>query len=613
MIRRQESPVPSTTLFSVLIFILSTEVEARFIPHGCSRSSCGDIEIIDYPFRLKTDPPGCGETVFQLSCENNKTILEFHSGKYYVKQISYDDNRLRVVDFNLASGSCSLPYKSVSVDEVRDDHHYRLVSNTYTSFIKCSNNLSDQAYRLLPCLSGNGSSFYVSYDNYIISNLQGPCSFISRVPTVYQTVLFPSFDSILQLMQTGFDLEWSIECWDSSFSYDCYKSGNYHPPWFAAFSMTWNVLSAIYLVGRFILAPIGIFGFLIHKYMTTKKAIDNEQRFLRRQQHSMPRRYSYSDIIAITNNFENKLGQGGFGTVYKGQLRDGFSVAVKMLDNPKCNDEDFINEVSIIGRIHQVNIVWLMGFCSEGCHRALVFEYMANGSLDKLLFSREAERHLVGWEKLLQIALGTARGIEHLHGGCNVCILHSDIKPQNVLLDNNFIPKVSDFGLSKFYPEEKDFVSISTTRGTIGYIAPEMISRNLGAVSCKSDVYSFGMLLLEMAGRRNSNSKGNCSSELYFLSWVYDHLIERADLQLENVTEIEAAIPRKLCLVGLWCIQKAASDRPSMTKVVEMLEANVDDLQLPPNALSFPQSISKEPQSDSSTELLISDTVEQSL
>jgi hypothetical protein len=229
MIRRQESPVPSTTLFSVLIFILSTEVEARFIPHGCSRSSCGDIEIIDYPFRLKTDPPGCGETVFQLSCENNKTILEFHSGKYYVKQISYDDNRLRVVDFNLASGSCSLPYKSVSVDEVSDDHHYRLVSNTYTSFIKCSNNLSDQAYRLLPCLSGNGSSFYVSYDNYIISNLQGPCSFISRVPTVYQTVLFPSFDSILQLMQTGFDLEWSIECWDSSFSYDCYKSGQSNP------------------------------------------------------------------------------------------------------------------------------------------------------------------------------------------------------------------------------------------------------------------------------------------------------------------------------------------------------------------------------------------------
>jgi serine/threonine protein kinase len=348
--------------------------------------------------------------------------------------------------------------------------------------------------------------------------------------------------------------------------------------------------------------------------MTTKKASGNEEIFLVNQQHLMPKRYTFSDIIAITNNFKDKLGQGGFGNVYKGQLRDAFLVAVKMLGNAKCNDEDFINEVSIIGRIHHVNIVRLVGFCSEGSYRALVFEYMANGSLDKLLFSRETELLLVSWEKLLQIAVGTARGIEHLHGGCSVCILHLDIKPHNVLLDSNFIPKVSDFGLAKFYPREKDFVSISTTRGTIGYFAPEMISRNLGAVSCKSDVYSFGMLLLEMAGRRRkSNSKGNCSSDVYFPSWVYDHLSEGGDLELENVTEIEAAIARKLCIVGLWCIQKAASDRPTMTKVVEMLGANIDDLQLPSNALSFPQSISKEPQSDSSTESLIPETADRSL
>jgi len=426
----------------------------------------------------------------------------------------------------------------------------------------------------------------------------------------------------------------------------CVCADYYLPLWFAAFSVVWDFLSgiyftnrnsqvltlaelivlvlskltnfilipAVYLVGRFILAPIGIFGFLIHKYMTTKKASGNEEIFLVNQQHLMPKRYTFSDIIAITNNFKDKLGQGGFGNVYKGQLRDAFLVAVKMLGNAKCNDEDFINEVSIIGRIHHVNIVRLVGFCSEGSYRALVFEYMANGSLDKLLFSRETELLLVSWEKLLQIAVGTARGIEHLHGGCSVCILHLDIKPHNVLLDSNFIPKVSDFGLAKFYPREKDFVSISTTRGTIGYFAPEMISRNLGAVSCKSDVYSFGMLLLEMAGRRRkSNSKGNCSSDVYFPSWVYDHLSEGGDLELENVTEIEAAIARKLCIVGLWCIQKAASDRPTMTKVVEMLGANIDDLQLPSNALSFPQSISKEPQSDSSTESLIPETADRSL
>jgi hypothetical protein len=228
MTKRQGSPTASATLFTLLIFLLTTKVLARFIPHVCSPSSCGEIEI-DYPFRLKTDPAGCGEPDFELSCENNKTILELHSGKYLVKRISYDVQRLRVVDVNLANGTCSLPYKSVSVDEFMDDDHYILDATTYTSFIKCSSNLSDQAYRLVPCLSGNGTSVYVSYVTYIISSLQGSCLFVSRVPTVYQAVLFPSYDSILQLMQTGFDLEWSIECWDSSFSYDCYKSGQSNP------------------------------------------------------------------------------------------------------------------------------------------------------------------------------------------------------------------------------------------------------------------------------------------------------------------------------------------------------------------------------------------------
>ncbi|KAJ6903089.1 hypothetical protein NC651_020557 [Populus alba x Populus x berolinensis] len=137
--------------------------------------------------------------------------------------------RLRVVDVNLANGTCSLPYKSVSVDEFMDDDHYSLDATTYTSFIKCSSNLSDKAYRLVPCLSGNGTNVYVSYVTYIISSLQGSCLFVSRVPTVYQAVLFPSYDSILQLMQTGFDLEWCIGWWYSSSSYGCYRSGQSHP------------------------------------------------------------------------------------------------------------------------------------------------------------------------------------------------------------------------------------------------------------------------------------------------------------------------------------------------------------------------------------------------
>ncbi|GAY64610.1 hypothetical protein CUMW_234820 [Citrus unshiu] len=272
-------------------------------------------------------------------------------------------------------------------------------------------------------------------------------------------------------------------------------------------------------------------------------------------------------------------------------------------------------DVLIIGRFILAPIVFLLlGLCSEGFKRALVYEYMPNGSLDRHIFSKENKGQTFGLEKPHEIALGTARGIEYLHNGCDVCILHFDIKPHNILLDHNFIPKVSDFGLAKFHPKENDFVSISATRGTIGYLAPELISRNFGTVSCKSDVYGFGMVLLEMAGgRRNSNMNATRSSKAYFPSWVYDQLNKGGDLELRNVTEIESMIARKLCMIGLWCIQVKAADRPSMKKVLEMLEGSIDDLQMPPKPFfSSSRHISgRETKSASLTELLVSESIEE--
>ncbi|KAK9222109.1 hypothetical protein WN944_010541 [Citrus x changshan-huyou] len=264
--------------------------------------------------------------------------------------------------------------------------------------------------------------------------------------------------------------------------------------------------------------------------------------------------------------------------------------------------------------ISRPSYLQLLGLCSEGFKRALVYEYMPNGSLDRHIFSKENKGQTFGLEKPHEIALGTARGIEYLHNGCDVCILHFDIRPHNILLDHNFIPKVSDFGLAKFHPKENDFVSISATRGTIGYLAPELISRNFGTVSCKSDVYGFGMVLLEMAGgRRNSNMNATRSSKAYFPSWVYDQLNKGGDLELRNVTEIESMIARKLCMIGLWCIQVKAADRPSMTKVLEMLEGSIDDLQMPPKPFfSSSRHISgRETESASLTELLVSESIEE--
>ena len=206
---------------------------------------------------------------------------------------------------------------------------------------------------------------------------------------------------------------------------------------------------------------------------------------------------------------------------------------------------------------------------------------MPNGSLEKYIFSQE-ESIPLSIEKIFKISLGVARGIEYLHRGCEMQILHFDIKPHNILLDENFIPKVSDFGLAKLYPANDSIVSLTAARETLRYIAPELFYKNIGRVSCKADVYSFGMLLLEMASKRkNMNPFANHSSQIYFPTWVYGQFSEGNDIEIEDATEEEKKIVKKMIKVALWCIQMKPNDRPSMNKVVEMLEGEVECLQMP--------------------------------
>jgi serine/threonine protein kinase len=277
------------------------------------------------------------------------------------------------------------------------------------------------------------------------------------------------------------------------------------------------------------------------------------EEFLQSHNNLMPIRYSYFEIRKMTKNFKDKLGEGGYGTVFKGTLRSGRLVAIKMLGKSKANGQEFTNEVATIGRIHHVNIVQLIGFCVEGSKRALVYEFMPNGSLNKYIFSPEVSTFL-SYDKMYNIALGVARGIEYLHQGCTMQILHFDIKPHNILLDENFAPKVSDFGLAKLYPIDDSIVSLTAARGTLGYMAPELFYKNIGGISYKADVYSFGMLLMEMAGRRkNFSTFADHSSQFYFPSWVYDQLHDGKDIKMEDVAEEEMKIVKKMIMVALWC------------------------------------------------------------
>jgi len=317
--------------------------------------------------------------------------------------------------------------------------------------------------------------------------------------------------------------------------------------------------------------------------------VDRFETFMMDYHGLTPRCYSYSDIKKITNSFTNKLGEGGFGNVYKGKLTDGRLVAVKVLKESKGDGEEFMNEVASISRTSHVNIVTLLGFCYEKTKRALIYEFMTKGSLDKFISYEGTPDTNFGleWERFYEIAVGIARGLEYLHRGCNTRIVHFDIKPHNILLDEDFCPKISDFGLAKLCKSKVSKVSMTGARGTVGYIAPEVFCRTFGGVSYKSDVYSYGMMVLEMVGERKKKYTGSSeTSEMYFPDWFYKYL-EPGEITLlyRGVSEEKEEIIKKMIVVGLWCIQTIPSDRPSMTKVVQMFEGSLHSLQIPPKAL----------------------------
>lgn len=316
-----------------------------------------------------------------------------------------------------------------------------------------------------------------------------------------------------------------------------------------------------------------------------RKNVDqNIEALIRNQGVLAATRYKFTDIKKITNSFTEKLGQGGYGTVYKGKLINDCPVAVKILKPSKGDGQEFINEVASMSRTSHVNVVALLGFCLKGQKKALIYEFMPNGSLDKFIHKANGTSPSLTWENLYKIATGTACGLEYLHKGCNTRILHFDIKSHNILLDEDFCPKISDFGLAKLCPRKESIISISEARGTIGYLAPEIWNKNIGRVSHKSDVYSYGMMLLDMVGwRKNMNAEANCKTEIYFPDWIYEKIEEGSNLGHDGANTMEENdIARRMTIVGLWCIQTFPTQRPTISRVIEMLEGCLDSLPMPP-------------------------------
>ncbi|KAL5567255.1 hypothetical protein UlMin_030419 [Ulmus minor] len=302
------------------------------------------------------------------------------------------------------------------------------------------------------------------------------------------------------------------------------------------------------------------------------------------------RSFTYAELEKATNRFNEELGKGAFATVFKGVLAFGNKnlVAVKKMNNMVIHGEkEFDAEVSSIGGTNHKNLVKLIGFCNEGQHRILVYEFMSNGSLSSFLFGTSRPN----WSHRMQIAMGIARGLFYLHEECSNQIIHCDIKPQNVLLDDYLTARIADFGLAKILKMDQTRTT-TQIRGTRGYVAPEWF-RNM-PVTTKVDVYSYGILLLELVCcRKNFDAGATDENQMILADWAYDCYIDgKLDQLMENDDEAKHDMKRveKFVMVAIWCIQEDPSLRPTMKKVTQMLEGTIQ-VSIPPNPSSFISSL----------------------
>ncbi|KAE8734901.1 Serine/threonine-protein kinase [Hibiscus syriacus] len=310
----------------------------------------------------------------------------------------------------------------------------------------------------------------------------------------------------------------------------------------------------------------------------SRKRYISEEIVKRGKNSANAKTFDYRDLCTATNNFnpENQLGEGGFGRVYKGQVDNPNQVvAVKQLDrNGYQGNKEFLVEVLMLSLLNHPNLMSLVGYCADGDQRILVYEYMPNGSLESHLLDIPPDKKPLNWDTRIKVAIGAAKGLEYLHETADPPVIYRDFKASNILLDQDFTPKLSDFGLAKIGPTG-DKVHVSTrVMGTYGYCAPEYALT--GQLTTKSDVYSFGVVFLEMITGRRVIDTSRPTEEHNLVSWATPLLKDKRNFSQMADPLLQGNYPNKglhqALAVAAMCLQDDADARPTMSDVVTALD-----------------------------------------
>ncbi|XP_057992508.1 LEAF RUST 10 DISEASE-RESISTANCE LOCUS RECEPTOR-LIKE PROTEIN KINASE-like 1.2 isoform X2 [Hevea brasiliensis] len=593
-------------IFFFFFFMNSYCDDSALIPSKCSTHDCGNGVAIEYPFwymDVNSSDEVCGYPEFGLSCSGDEPILKLPKDTYYVKNINYTNSTIALVDIDVTGQTCPRARHNLTLENL--PLGYTNLDLNLSFYFNCTSSPFSYSVSAIGCLEFSTKQSYVSMTENQINDVDwiGKCE-EKVVATVMRTEITTNglISEFGGAMNNGFMLDWRTvkgcgSCEDSggfcgynktAAEFKCFcRDGTVHSN--RCKDNNPNVPAKVGIgVGAFlggVIACVIVFIYLRRRrkpyapssFVSKSTTSDFSKSDIEKGEHYFAvHLFSYSELEEATNNFDSakELGDGGFGTVYYGKLRDGRAVAVKRLyENNYKRVEQFMNEVDILTRLHHQHLVSLYGCTSRHCRELLlVYEYIPNGTVADHLHGERAKPGALPWCTRIKIAVETASALAYLHASD---IIHRDVKTNNILLDNNFCVKVADFGLSRFFPMDVTHVS-TAPQGTPGYVDPEY--HECYQLTDKSDVYSFGVVLVELISsmpavditrhRHEINLSNMAINKIQ--SDALDELVDH-NLGFESDNTARGMITA-VAELAFQCLQSAKELRPSMEQVLETLK-----------------------------------------